>query len=176
MPASIWFRPPLGLLGADDSLWGCSMNLTLRRPGRRAIAFAAVLLWCLPALADTPIGKLVHDVIPQGNRIRTRDDILSQLRTRPGQPYSQITAQDDVKRLYAKGWFTADGVRIETRIRPDNTVDVIVRVEELTGTVQKIEYRGAEHLGEDELAKLTGLRRGMPMSPVANRAATQAIL
>jgi outer membrane protein insertion porin family len=141
----------------------CGVALALMAGGRT--------LW-----ADSPVGKIVNEVIIQGNQLRSREDVLSQMQTRPGKEFSRVTSEDDVRRLTAKGWFTGDGVRIETRERPDGKVDVIVQVRELTSVVNEIVYRGAQHMSPDELNKLTGLRRGTPMSPVANRAAVQAIL
>src|SRR5207237_3998820 len=41
--------------------------------------------------------------------------------------------------------------------------------------VQEIRYEGAKHLKDDELDALTGLRRGVPLNPVANKLAINAI-
>ena len=141
---------------------------------RYGILVILLLMAHQQAQAQPHVGKLVREITVEGASIYTNDHILSQLQTRAGQPFSQITAQEDVQRLYKKGWFK--NVSIDTKLFGEDKVDVIISVEELRTRIEKIEYRGVQHLGIDEIKKITGLREGMPMSPVANRAAAQALL
>lgn len=123
--------------------------------------------------ADTPYGKPVAEIVPQGNKLRSSADIISQIKTRPETSFNLVTAQEDVNRLYSRGWFR--NVSINTVVRPDDRVTVYVIVEEWSNTLAEVVYRGAQHLSDDELYKTTGLRKGMPMSPIANQSAAQAI-
>src|SRR5262249_32277600 len=41
---------------------------------------------------------------------------------------------------------------------------------------QKITYRGRNHIGLEEMERITGIKRGMPMSPAFNQAARQSIM
>lgn len=45
----------------------------------------------------------------------------------------------------------------------------------VTTTIQEVMYKGAKHLKPDELEMLTGLRKGKPFNPIANRLAVNAI-
>jgi Flp pilus assembly secretin CpaC len=121
-------------------------------------------------------GKEVAEVFVSGNRRRMTEEILARLNTRPGLRYSEVTRQEDVGRLLREGWFLSNGVALTPWERPDGKLTVYVRVTELPNTVQSIVFNGANHLGPDELKKLTNVAIGTPMSPVVNRAARQAIL
>lgn len=123
--------------------------------------------------AQAPAGKEIADVVIQGNALRPAEHILSQVVTRPGKTYSQVTLDGDVQRLTAKGWF--QNVTVATQKTPDDKVVVIFQVVELKNVVSDIQYRGAQHLSVKELDTLSGLRKGMANSPVSNRMAAQAI-
>jgi RNA polymerase sigma factor (sigma-70 family) len=58
----------------------------------------------------------------------------------------------------------------------ENKGKVYFDVAEYPSVVQEIVYQGAHHLKPDELDTLTGLKKGMPLNPVANLMAQQAIL
>jgi outer membrane protein assembly complex protein YaeT len=141
-----------------------------------AFAVVAMLLW--PAgstAADNPNGRIISAVYPVGNRIRTPDQILAQMQSRPGIAYEEATVQEDVRRLNNTKWFVPGGIQILTKIDPDGRVTVLVYVTELTSVVQDVQYIGAEHLGKNELQTLSGVRKGEPMNPVANELARVAI-
>ncbi len=128
-----------------------------------------------PSLADEPAsGKIVAEIVPQNNRIHSNERILSQMQTKVGKPYSDIIAQEDARRLMSTKWFL--NVDISTRSIDDKRVAVLVTVYELPNTIQEIVYRGAYHISLEDLDTLTGLRKGTPLSPIANQNAAQAIL
>ncbi len=142
-----------------------------------AALLAAALVTVRSVVAESPAGKEIAEVIIQGNRKRTTEEILAKLETRPGQRYSEITAQADAGRLVKEGWFLPNGVSIRHKDdRVDGKITVIIEVAELPSVVKAIIYNGANHIDADDLEKLTGLRTGMPMSPAVNMAARQAIL
>jgi outer membrane protein insertion porin family len=139
-------------------------------------ALVALVLAAARAGAEPPTGKEIAEVEVRGNRLRTTQEIVAKMNSRPGQRYSETAAQEDVGRLLSQGWFPPNGVQLATQERPDGKVKVIVQVIELPNSVQKITYRGAQHLSRDELEKLTGLKRGNPMSPAFNESARLAIV
>src|SRR5690242_5162402 len=96
-----------------------------RQTLRRLWALAAVLAvdWSAVA-AESPVGKVVAEIIPVNNHVHTKDLILSQMQTRPGKPYDEAVVQEDVRRLLGKGWFAAGGVRIDTSVGADGQVTV----------------------------------------------------
>jgi outer membrane protein assembly complex protein YaeT len=58
---------------------------------------------------------------------------------------------------------------------PDDAVTVYFDVAEFPNIVQEVKYEGAKHLKDDELDTLTGIRRGVPLNPTANKLAVHAI-
>ncbi|MBX9627771.1 MAG: outer membrane protein assembly factor BamA, partial [Gemmataceae bacterium] len=145
---------------------------------RAAVLAAAALLAAAghaPA-ADTPVGRVVADVVPLNYKARRPEQIVAVMHTGPGKVYDEAVAQEDVRRLLATKWFVPGGVEVRTRLDPAGTVTVFVTVSELTGTIQQIHYLGADHLSQDKLRTLTGLRRGEPMNPMASELGRQAIL
>jgi outer membrane protein assembly factor BamA len=136
---------------------------------------AGTLLWghaCLAQPAGTKI--LVSDVVIQGNRLVSTQQIASGIKTRAGQPYSESTLQEDVRNLMA----TRQYGNVETRTLPDGEgrIRVYFLITDFPNTVLNVEYRGRKHLSLDDLEKTTGIRKGQAMNPVANKLACQAIV
>jgi len=140
-----------------------------------ALLAALVLVWCGTSFAaDTPNGKLIAEVVPVGNRVRTPDQIRQVMHTQAGRHYEEATVQEDVRRLHATKWFTPGGVQILTKNEPDGRVTILVYVTELTNVVQDVQFLGAQH-GFSEIKTLSGVRKGEPMNPLANELGRQAI-
>ncbi|HYH68299.1 MAG TPA: outer membrane protein assembly factor BamA [Urbifossiella sp.] len=150
-----------------------------RRTALAAVAAVAALAWGhgAPAQDGGPVGRVVAEVIPvSATRMHPPEQILGVMHTRPGRPYDETVANEDVRRLVATKWFVPGGVRLHTAAAPNNQVTVYVHLTELTGTVQEISFDGAEHLSRDKLRTLTGVRKGDPMNPMANDLGRAAIL
>lgn len=128
------------------------------------------------AYADPPAGKIVAEVLVSGNRIRPTNEILAVFGLRPDQAYIEENIRSGTDKLYAKGWFTPNGIELRTVERPDGKINVILYVTELTNFIEEIKYVGADHLSKTELDQLTGLRIRMPMSPHMNQQARLNIL
>jgi outer membrane protein assembly complex protein YaeT len=146
-------------------------------PLRRATAAALVglLLFGAIAWAQNQTGKIfVEDVIPEGNHAVPHQKIMGVVKTRPGGEYLQETVNEDVRRLYETKLFA--NVRAQLERTGDNKVKVHFIVAEYPSTVQEVVYQGAKHLKPDELETLTGIRKGAPLNPIANKMAVQAIL
>lgn len=140
-----------------------------------ALTVLGLGLAVVAARGQTPGGgrPTVADVTVQGNRLVSSAQILGIVRTRAGNAYTPETVDEDVKRLMASklvgnAWAT----RRET---PDGKVVVTFHVLEPPNEIQDIVYQGAKHLKPDELNTLAGLRKGMPLNPLANQLACQAI-
>jgi outer membrane protein insertion porin family len=129
---------------------------------------------CLAQAPAAPGKFLVNDVIPQGNRLVPTQRIMSLIHTRPGSEYSQETLNEDVRRLYETKQF--GNVLVDLKYTPDGKVNVYFRFVEYPSVIQEIVYNGAKHLKNDDLNTLTGLRKGSPLNPIANRMACQAIV
>ena len=154
--------------------------MLLRRPLRFGlplfVASLALLNGATAARAeDTPVGRVVSDIIPVDNKVRSTGHILAKMNLRKGKPYDEQIATDDVARLLASGWFAANGVELKTAIGSDGQVTVFVKVRELQNTVKEILFLGNDHYSFDNLFELTRVRRGSPLNPAVNRQAAAAI-
>ncbi len=137
---------------------------------------AGVLKWSVSSASDdNPSGKIISEIMPVGNRVRTADQIRQIMHSRPGIAYEEAAVQEDVRRLNNTKWFVPGGIQILTQKDPDGRIRVLVYVTELTSTVQDVQFLGAQH-GYGELAKLSGVRKGEPMNPMANELGRVAIL
>jgi outer membrane protein insertion porin family len=140
---------------------------------RTTAVLVGMLCGTIALAQPAPPKIIVEDVIPQGNRQISSQKIISLIKTRPGSEYSDETVAEDVRKLYETKLFA--------NIRPikvptgENKVKIYFYVTEFTTTIQEIKYNGANHLKPDELESLTGLRKGAPLNPIANRMAVTAI-
>lgn len=154
--------------------------MTVRRPTVSGlIALAFVLLFSVGhqnlSAGESPVGKVIADVVTVNNRVRTKELILSQMQTRPGKTYDDGTMQEDVRKLIASKWFAPGGVKIETAISTEGRVTVYVQVVELNNVVLEVQFVGAQHMSADEMLRLSGIRKGSPLNPAFNEAAAQII-
>ncbi|HET6576618.1 MAG TPA: outer membrane protein assembly factor BamA [Fimbriiglobus sp.] len=150
-----------------------------RRPiAPRLLALAGLVALAGVAVraAESPDGKVVAEIIPVHNKAFTKEQILSQMRTHPGKPYDEAVVQEDVRRLLHTKWFAPGGVKVSTAVGADGRVTVFVEVVELNNIVREVVFLGHQHLSEQELYDLTGVRRGGPLNPAMNQLAVQAVL
>src|SRR5207248_8735515 len=90
---------------------GCRMTASrLSRLVLPGLLLAAALAGPRAAGGESPAGKVVADVVPVNNRPHPKENILSQMQTRPGKPYDEVTVGEDVRRLIATRWFAPGGV------------------------------------------------------------------
>ncbi|MBL7158024.1 MAG: outer membrane protein assembly factor BamA [Candidatus Omnitrophica bacterium] len=112
--------------------------------------FVTILLACLPeAHSQAEKTGKVSDVRVRGNSSISSSTILSKIRTQPGEVYSQEVANDDIKRLYALGYFT--DVVIDIQDSPEGVIVTII-VEEKP-LVTSIVFEGNRELKENRLKK-----------------------
>ncbi len=146
------------------------------RYGLLALMFIAVGVFDQSLSAgESPIGKIIADIVPVNNRLHPKEHILGQMQSRVGKPYDDAIISDDVRRLIATKWFAPGGVQIETSISNEGKVTVYVQVVELNNVVREVKFIGAQHLGNDTLLQLTGIRKGSALNPAFNEAAAQII-
>jgi outer membrane protein insertion porin family len=89
----------------------------------------------------------------------SRQRILSNMKTTVGQPYSELTVEDDIRSLYATGLVT--NVRIYGEPLPDG-VKVIVVVQTRV-TLTEILIQGAEAVSPRRVRRELALRTGTPL-------------
>jgi outer membrane protein assembly complex protein YaeT len=150
------------------------MKSTVRLALSWTAAVALALLGGAAASAQSPEGKVIAQVVVQGNRQHSTEQVLAQLNTKPGLTYSRSRAEEDVRRLDGAKWFAF--VEVFTSPTPDDRLVVIFRVTEYAGMVREVVYLNNQHLKKSELDEITGLRPNVPLNPAGNWAARQAIL
>lgn len=120
-----------------------------------------------PAWAEEPAatGPMVTDVQITGNKYINSDRILSKIQTKPGRPYNEKIAQEDVRRLYKTNWFY--DISIEEKPGTEGSAYIFRVIER--PTVTEIKYIGNVKFDEDDLEEITGLRVGDAMDEGVNR-------
>jgi outer membrane protein assembly complex protein YaeT len=128
-----------------------------------------------PGAPSAPAEKvLVSDVIVQGNRNVPSEFIKNQLKTRVGREYVPETLQEDVRNLFASQQF--GNVWSDVVKEGNNRVKVIVYIRDYPTSVEKVTYRGNHNLSNDDLEQITGIRKGAPLNPLANKVACRRIV
>jgi outer membrane protein assembly complex protein YaeT len=158
----------------------CSAQLPGQRPGQvpsggpQAKSPFASLAQPQPMGAQAPAKVIVSDVIIQGNRNLSTEFIRNRMRTRVGKEFNANVLQEDVRDLYATKQF--GNVYADKEEDGPNRVKVILFIRDYPNVVEKITYQGAVMLLEKDLDELTGLRKGMPCNPMANKIACRRIV
>jgi outer membrane protein insertion porin family len=102
----------------------------------------------------------------------SRQRILSNMKTTVGQPYSELTVEDDIRSLYATGLVT--NVRIYGEPLPDG-VKVIVVVQTRV-TLTEILIQGAEAVSPRRVRRELALRTGTPLDEQALEQSRQKLV
>lgn len=132
-------------------------------PSLLAIFLAFVAVVCAHAQAPNQQGPpIIRSVEIQyvGPEVVSRERVLSQIRTRAGQHYSESLAEQDIRALYATG--AVENVRIFAEPQGDG-VKVIV-VLQTRSHVHEIEIVGAEHVSAKKLRKNIDLKVNKPLN------------
>lgn len=102
--------------------------------------------------------QLVESVDIQGNR-RLRDKaILSRIKTRAGEPFSERQVQDDLEMLLESGVFNKIQTRVITQQGARGGVEVIFEVMELP-LILEVTFKGLEITGIEESEIMKALRK-----------------
>src|SRR5262245_45372002 len=149
-----------------------------QRKGTRRVARAlglalagltlVIVPWSL-GWAQAPSKTTVADVVIQGNRQIPTQKVMSYVKTKPGAEYSQASVDEDVRRLYETRLF--GNIQVLRQPTEDGRVVVVFQIVEYPSVVQEVIYQGAKHLKPDELESITGIRKGFPLNPIANKQA-----
>jgi outer membrane protein insertion porin family len=106
-----------------------------------ALGMLAALFAAAPELkaqtADRE-GRTITAVEIKGNKAISSEIVLSKIKTKAGDPFSQLTLNDDLKRLYATEYFTNVTIDVDDR---DGGIAVVFIVEEKP-VIEDIEFKG----------------------------------
>ncbi len=146
---------------------------------RAAAALAGLLLGYGALSAQEPKSAnriTVSDVRVEGNRVVTSQEILGSLKTRPGAEYNAQTVQDDARALMASRKVAfAEAYPLYSVDRKE--VVIVFAIRDYPTVVRNVIYKGNKHAGsEEEMTALTGIRKGAPLNPLANKLACREIV
>lgn len=109
-----------------------------------------------PSVSDEAYLPVVTSVDVQGNRIISSATIYNKIRTQKGADLSREVINEDIKRLYATGYFQD----VQFDLAPDgNNYKVLVVVEEKP-IIASIQFKGNVVFDEDALQKVLGVNAG----------------
>ncbi|MFM7151900.1 MAG: outer membrane protein assembly factor BamA, partial [Gemmataceae bacterium] len=117
---------------------------------------------------------MVSDIIIQGNRHLSTEYIKNMMRTRVGKEFIPETLQEDVRSLYSTRQF--GNVYADKQDDGKGGVRVIIHIRDYPSVIKKVTYQGNNHLSNDDLNELTGVRQGMPCNPIANKVACRRVV
>jgi len=101
-------------------------------------------------------GKIIKDIKAKNNKAISEATILSKIKTKVGEAFNQDTINDDLKRLYALGYFNDVSVDVEDY---EGGVRVNIVVEEKPA-VGKITFTGNKGLSSRKLEKAMQTKPG----------------
>src|SRR5258707_15743188 len=131
-----------------------------------------------PSAVPTPAPRQPSPIVRQieiqyaGPATLSRQRILSNMKTTVGQPYSELTVEDDVRSLYATGLVT--NVRIYGEPLPDG-VKVIVVVQTRV-TLTEVAIQGNEIVKAKSIRHELNLKTGSPLDEQALEQARQKVV
>src|SRR5436190_6109396 len=138
-----------------------------------SLAFICALLGMVPASAQGPPIVRSIDVQYTGPGTVSKERILAQIRTKVGQPYSDLVVQQDIENLYKTG--TVLNVRIFAQPQGEGGVKVIVAVQ-TRSVVREIVIDGAERLKAKRLRKEIKVKLNQPVNEEQLEQARQKII
>ncbi len=112
---------------------------------------------------------IVADVSVIGSRTVPVERLMCCIATKPGQPFSEGRAHEDLMRLAASR--LCKPVSVATTSAKDGRVNVVFSVRTPPNTVREVIYRHAKHVGIKDLEQITHVKAGMPLDIWANQAA-----
>jgi len=83
-------------------------------------------------------GKVIKAMSVKNNRAISSETVLSKIKTKVGEPFSQLVVNEDLKRLYASDFFTDVSIEAEPM---DDGLNVIITVEEKS-IIGDIQFKG----------------------------------
>ncbi|MBN2120751.1 MAG: outer membrane protein assembly factor BamA [Candidatus Omnitrophica bacterium] len=124
-----------------------------------------------PAFSQNSPG-LVSSIEIRGNKMVGSDKIVTQIKTRINESYNENVINDDIKRIYALGYF--EDIYVETREQEDNKVKVIFVVKEKP-VLKKVTIEGSQKIREHVLKKKIDLKEGSFLEEMQLKEAQEVI-
>lgn len=132
-------------------------------PGRFAGASAALLLSLSLSTGRlfAQEGQRVLEVDVRGTTTVAKETVLAKVQTKPGNPYQEALISDDIRRIFALGYFT--DVKADLEEQPEGLRLVFVVKEK--PTIAAIEVEGHRVLGKPRVLELFAVTKGELYDP-----------
>ncbi|KAF0241255.1 MAG: Beta-barrel assembly machine subunit [Planctomycetota bacterium] len=124
---------------------------------------AAAIFLSVAAVARAQDAPVVKRVEIEGLRIHTPDEVRLKMSTHVGRPFSSETLDQDIRRLFATGWF-ADVKRSERSIETGAEAVIILEVLE-NDVLREVRYIGNREFNNEEIAEGVILKTGEYFAP-----------
>ncbi len=111
---------------------------------------------CASAQNDVSSGKRIFDIEVKGNEAISTATILNRLKIKPGDEIQETALNNEIKRLYATGYFADVFVKVDER--PEGFVVVFTVVEK--PVIRQIEFRGNTKIRTQRLEKKISVKAG----------------
>ncbi|MDD4956980.1 MAG: outer membrane protein assembly factor BamA [Candidatus Omnitrophica bacterium] len=129
--------------------------------------FAAILVvlsflvaFCLPsaelAQAQTGSAKKISDIKIKGNKAVSTATIMNKLKIKPGDAFEELALNNEIKRLYATGFFS--DVFVETDDREEGVLVIFTVMEK--PTISGIKFSGNGRIAAAKLMKKIQVKEG----------------
>jgi outer membrane protein insertion porin family len=136
------------------------------------VALASAMLQSVSSRAESETKSStkpvrISDILICGNQRISTEQIKAKLLMHVGDEYKPAIIEEDVRQLNE-----IHHISIAATMKEDdgpNRVKIYFVICELGGKVQKVTFRGAKHLKEEELRNLTDIHPGTPLAPYKNR-------
>jgi outer membrane protein insertion porin family len=129
----------------------------------------AILTWCWSVRAQEP--PRVRDLGVEGNRRIQSAAILNRVQTKIGDVFAPGGVRDDVRAIFALGFFDDVQVRVEDFEGGVRLVFVVVE----RPILREVSYEGNHEIKTDDLREKANLRIGVLYNPVDVQRAEEAI-
>jgi len=116
------------------------------------------LMFCAPAAAqdDDPGGKIISEILVEGNDTVSKQTIMSQIRTFPGRPVSSRLLSEDLKRLYSLGYFKD----VQIKQQPDGDQLRIVFIVKEKAILTDVRITGNQKINIDKIRGAISAKAG----------------
>ena len=143
----------------------------------RKTTTAIVVISCLfSVLSAIALGQdtktLVSGLQITGNENISRNGVLSYIKTRVGQPYSEDVVKSDCEELRKSGRFST--VKATAKKTAEGIIVTYILVER--AIIAAVELQGNREFSTEKLLEGTGIRQGGPLSKAAIEAARKSII
>ncbi len=134
----------------EDLARGTSMSL------KRLFVLFVLSLLLLPSSPLSQDRRIVKEIVVVGNRRVQRDVILSEIKSKVGQPLDRELLKEDVKALWRLGNFL--DVRADVKETPEGVILTFVVLEK--PVIKELVISGHERIERDEIEEVLKLKEG----------------